>query len=229
MEKFNRKLIFFEILFLSLFLLPLVTDASLCTDSDEDGLTSCDEINIYHTDPNKADTDGDGFKDGLEIQNNYSPLHAEKKKLVEVDSDEDGLIDAWEIKLGTDIKNQDTDGDGEKVEKLIEVNLDIQSLTYYFDGKGVENFKISSGVSSMPTPEGNFEILDKVPSKTYGGSGFNFYYPNTKWNLHFTTDYWRYYIHGAYWHDNFGKPMSHGCVNVAYENMERLYIGISKR
>ena len=75
----------------------------------------------------------------------------------------------------------------------------------------------------MPTPTGDFEILAKVPIKNYGGSGFNFSYPDTKWNLHFTTRYWRYYIHGAYWHDNFGQPMSHGCVNVSYENMEPLY------
>jgi len=66
-------------------------------------------------------------------------------------------------------------------------------------------------------------ILDKVPSKNYGGTGYNFHYPNTKWNLHFTTTKYRYYIHGAYWHDNFGHPMSHGCVNVSYENMEQLY------
>jgi hypothetical protein len=32
-----------------------------------------------------------------------------------------------------------------------------------------------------------------------------------------------FYIHGAFWHDNFGQPMSGGCVNVAYENMEPLY------
>ncbi|MFH0951427.1 MAG: L,D-transpeptidase, partial [bacterium] len=38
-----------------------------------------------------------------------------------------------------------------------------------------------------------------------------------------TTGKYRYYIHGAYWHNNFGQPMSHGCVNVAYDNMEDLY------
>ena len=32
-----------------------------------------------------------------------------------------------------------------------------------------------------------------------------------------------YYIHGAYWHNKFGKQMSHGCVNVSYANMEGLY------
>ena len=73
----------------------------------------------------------------------------------------------------------------------------------------------------MPTPVGSFTVLDKVPSKNYGGT--NFSYPNTKWNLHFTTQGLRYYIHGAYWHNKFGQPMSHGCVNVSYGNMERLY------
>ncbi|MBI3291058.1 L,D-transpeptidase, partial [Candidatus Falkowbacteria bacterium] len=144
-------------------------------------------------------------------------------------------------KLGTDIFNVDTDGDGfsdgeevtngfdplssnkEKISKRIEVVLASQHLAYYFGDVKLEDFAISGGVASMPTPKGEFSVLDKVPSKTYGGTGFDFYYPNTKWNLHFTTDYWRYFIHGAYWHNNFGSPMSHGCVNVRYDQMERLY------
>ena len=32
-----------------------------------------------------------------------------------------------------------------------------------------------------------------------------------------------YYLHGAYWHNNFGKKMSHGCVNIAYPNAEWLW------
>ena len=62
-----------------------------------------------------------------------------------------------------------------------------------------------------------------MPSKNYGGKGFDYSYPNTKWNLHFYTGTLGFYIHGAYWHNNFGKRMSHGCVNVSYANMERLY------
>jgi lipoprotein-anchoring transpeptidase ErfK/SrfK len=30
-------------------------------------------------------------------------------------------------------------------------------------------------------------------------------------------------LHGAYWHDNFGHTMSHGCVNIASANAEKLY------
>lgn len=50
--------------------------------------------------------------------------------------------------------------------------------------------------------------------------GTTYNYPNTKWNLSFLP---HYYIHGAYWHNNFGHPMSHGCVNVSYNDMEQLY------
>lgn len=241
MKKLGPKSIFLGILILSLFLLSSRTFASVDFDSDGDGLSDIDEINIYYTNPTLADTDGDGYNDGLEIANGYSPRHGSNIKLVDIDSDKDSLIDSWEIILGTDLLNPDSDSDGyldglevmngyspkssaaEKVSKRIEVSLDNQTLSYYFDDIKLESFKISSGVASMPTPTGKFTVLDKIPSKTYGGNGFDFYYPNTKWNLHFTTRYWRYYIHGAYWHNNFGQPMSHGCINVSYDNMERLY------
>lgn len=210
-------------------------------DTDGDGLSDEQELNIYHTDINKIDTDGDGYDDYTEIYNGYSPRHAEPVKLSSLDSDGDEVPDSWEIRLETDLLNPDTDGDGYddwteisygfdpksteplRPDKIIKVDIATQTLTYYFDNVELESFLISGGVSSMPTPLGQFAVLDKVPSKIYGGTGFDFYYPDTKWNLHFTTDYWRYYIHGAYWHDNFGHPMSHGCVNVHYLQMERLY------
>ncbi len=208
-------------------------------DSDGDGLADVDELKVYFTDPANADTDGDGYNDGLEIANGYSPRHAGGKKLIEVDSDLDYLNDAWEIASGSGLMKPDSDGDlyldGTEVaagydpldpqpvkrDKLITVSLAKQQLTYTFGGKVFGSFPISSGVKSMPTPRGEFSILDKVPVKHYGGGDFD--YPNTKWNLHFTTKKYRYYIHGAYWHNNFGQPMSHGCVNVAYSNMEPLY------
>jgi len=51
--------------------------------------------------------------------------------------------------------------------------------------------------------------------------GVNYSYLNTKWNLRFKESY---YLHGAFWHNQFGiKPMSHGCVNIAYKDAEKLY------
>lgn len=157
-----------------------------------------------------------------------------------IDSDHDGLSDTWEEKLGTDLNNPDTDGDGYKdgeevahgysplipqpvkKDKRIEVSLKDQKLAYYFDNKKLEEFPISSGIRSMPTPTGDYTILKKKPIVHYKGPGYDL--PNTEWNLMFKKGtILNYYIHGAYWHNNFGKPMSHGCVNVAYKNMEMLY------
>ncbi len=57
-------------------------------DTDGDGLDEKKEIEIYCTDPTKFDTDGDGFRDGMEIINAYNPLGAGK---IEISSGEQGF------------------------------------------------------------------------------------------------------------------------------------------
>lgn len=64
-------------------------------DSDHDGISNSDEINIYHTDPMNPDTDGDGLPDGVEVYTYGS------NPLV-VDTDGDGYTDAEEAALGKD-------------------------------------------------------------------------------------------------------------------------------
>lgn len=82
-------------------------------DSDKDQLP--DEIElIMGTDPNKADTDGDGYEDGLEVKNGYNPLTNEKTKVMASDladlegkivstSNEQGQKSNWLIKNGQKI------------------------------------------------------------------------------------------------------------------------------
>lgn len=160
------------------------------------------------------------------------------------DADHDGLPDAWEVILGTDVHNPDTDGDGHKdgaevqngydplstdttkKEKLIKVSIKEQKLRYFFDGKQLEEVVVSTGLKQTPTPIGNFAVLKKRPVVHYQGTllGKKYNYPNTKWNLVFKAGKgFNYYIHGAYWHNEFGKRRSAGCVNVRYEDMETLY------
>lgn len=83
-------------------------------DTDGDGLGDSDEMTIYHTDPTHADTDRDGLSDGDEVNlHNTDPL--------DKDCDNDRLIDQLEIEAGTDPYLADTDGDG--VRDINEIKL----------------------------------------------------------------------------------------------------------
>ncbi len=84
------------------------SDADL--DPDQDGLTNLQEYK-FGTDPNNADTDGGGIKDGIEVlKRRTNPLDPKDDYL---DSDGDGISDDEEInKYGTDPFNSDTDGGG---------------------------------------------------------------------------------------------------------------------
>ena len=75
-------------------------------DTDGDGLSDADEINIHGTNPNDPDTDADGLNDGDEVNTHGTdPL--------DPDTDGDGLTDGDEVNIhGTNPLNPDTDGDG---------------------------------------------------------------------------------------------------------------------
>ncbi len=82
---------------------PLI---QVAIDSDGDGLTDDEEVNIYKTDPNNPDTDGDELLDGEEV-------HVYKTDPLNPDTDGDGLKDGAEVKrYKTDPLNPDTDADG---------------------------------------------------------------------------------------------------------------------
>lgn len=48
------------------------------SDPDFDGLDYKQEIEVYKTDPNNSDTDGDGYKDGEEVKTGHDPLKKDK-------------------------------------------------------------------------------------------------------------------------------------------------------
>lgn len=114
--------------------------------------------------------------------------------------------------------------------KRIEVDLANQRL-YALEGETkVFDFLISSG-KWAPTPTGEFTIWIKLRyTKMEGGNkafGTYYYLPNVPYVMFFAnreTPTWRGFgLHGTYWHDNFGHPMSHGCVNMRTEDAEKLY------
>lgn len=232
---------FIIIILLRLMTVPVL--AEIVIDSDNDGVADEDEIKIYQTDPNKADTDGDGFNDWSELNNGFSPLNRELVKLEDNDNDDDGLSDRLELNFKTNLSNPDTDGDGfkdgveieggydplrpDKVKliKKIEINTGQEQKLYYFLGDvRMGEFKISSGKSSMRTPKGNFKIDGKIIrawSKKYGlWMPYWMSLKNGYFGIHELPEWPNGTKEGK---NHLGLPVSHGCVRLGIGSAEFLY------
>ena len=111
-------------------------------------------------------------------------------------------------------------------DKRIVVDLTAETLTAYQGTTVFMTETISRGVASNPTSVGTFSIYKKTPSRYMQGplpGETDEYYdlPGTPWDLYFTQD--GAVLHGAYWHNSFGTPMSHGCINQPPANAKKLY------
>ncbi|MEK7105117.1 MAG: L,D-transpeptidase [Patescibacteria group bacterium] len=109
--------------------------------------------------------------------------------------------------------------------KRIVVDISEQQLYAYENGLLANTFAISSGKYPWATPVGNTSVLAKLPYVDYTwyygpGDPRNYSLGLVPWNLRI---YNHIYIHYAYWHNNFGHPMSHGCVNVNLDNIKWIY------
>ena len=102
--------------------------------------------------------------------------------------------------------------------KWIDVNLSEQLLSAYEDGVLVFSTWVSTGTEEYPTPTATYAILDRAPYQDM--SGPDYYLADVPNVLAFAGNY---AIHGTYWHDNFGTPMSHGCVNLPTDAAGWLY------
>lgn len=227
---------YIHIISVGLFFLFLPT-AVFGIDTDADGLEDHLEA-MYFTDPQNPDTDGDGYSDFVEIEFDYSPHTGNGARMHEFDYDGDGLNDWVERWFRTSIGESDTDGNGlsdyEEImkgrdatgvsttltyERRIVVDRSMQRLYYYVDGINMLNMPVSTGNPDSETPEGSFTIERMIDEKSYIGPGYNL--AGVKWNMQFKP---MYYIHAAYWHNDFGKRThSHGCVNMREADAKVLY------
>jgi lipoprotein-anchoring transpeptidase ErfK/SrfK len=103
-------------------------------------------------------------------------------------------------------------------EHWIDVNLSQQRLYAYAGDTLMNSFIVSTGTWQTPTVTGKFKIWIKVRSQAMTGPGY--YLPDVPYVMYFYKDYG---LHGTYWHNNFGTPMSHGCVNLTIPDAEWLY------
>ena len=77
---------------------------------------------------------------------------------------------------------------------------------------------VSTGLPNTPTMVGEFRVYLKLTATAMAGPGY--YLPGVPYTMYF---YGGYALHGTYWHNNFGNPMSHGCVNLSTEDARRLF------
>jgi hypothetical protein len=119
---------------------------------------------------------------------------------------------------------------GETTNKKLYVDLSKQRL-YAFEGDTlVFEFPVSTG-KWYATPTGEFKIWTWLRyTRMSGGNKANGTYynlPNVPYTMFFSNAavprYRGYAIHGAYWHNNFGQPMSHGCVNMRNDDVAKIY------
>lgn len=113
-------------------------------------------------------------------------------------------------------------------EKLITVDIGSQTLTAWEGGQIQHQTKVSTGMRLTPTVKGSFKIYLKYPLHDMRGpSPYKYIYPSGKYHLKNVPNimyfYQGYAIHGTYWHNNFGRPASHGCVNVPLASAQWLF------
>jgi lipoprotein-anchoring transpeptidase ErfK/SrfK len=100
-------------------------------------------------------------------------------------------------------------------ERWAEVDLSKQRA-YFYEGKELlRTCVISSGTSKHATRTGNFKVWLKVRKQNMEGGNVEddsyYFTPNVEWISYFDHEI---AFHYAYWHNNFGHPMSHGCINM---------------
>jgi len=95
-------------------------------------------------------------------------------------------------------------------ERWVDVDLSEQRVYAYEGSKIVNTFIVSTGTWLHPTVTGTFKIYIKLLYTDMSGPGY--YLPDVPYTMYF---YSGYALHGTYWHNNFGVPMSHGCVNLS--------------
>ncbi len=113
----------------------------------------------------------------------------------------------------------------EVTDKRIEINLEKQTLTCFEDGIIVFKTLIASGTvyqddNGVPidfsTPAGDYRVQRKRPSRRMRAQQddptLRYDVNGVPWCTYFTVN--SAAVHGAYWHNNFGNPRSHGCINV---------------
>ncbi len=103
-------------------------------------------------------------------------------------------------------------------ERWIEVDISDQMLTAWQGDTIVLKTQVSTGKPGWRTLPGTFYVYVKYDETRMRGPDYDT--PDVPWTMYY---YQGFAIHGAYWHNNFGTPVSHGCVNLRVDEAKLLY------
>ena len=109
--------------------------------------------------------------------------------------------------------------------RWIDVNLKDQTISVYDQGQLVFATLIASGIEPFWTRPGLFQIYQKYDSTPMRGAfeadrSDAYYLEDVPWTMYYDK---ARALHGAYWHNGFGTPRSHGCVNMSVGDARWLY------
>lgn len=172
----------------------------------------------------------------------YLGLIAERYQVsVDTIAQENGLVDPSQLLIGQALHistGMDAVANGgyrfmefpTVTEKWIDVDLSKQQVVAYEGMTAVKSFIISSGRGNTPTVTGTFRIWAKIPMQDMQGgnraAGNYYYLEDVPYVQYFFENY---SFHGTYWHDDFGTPMSRGCINMKSEDAKWLFDWTSPR
>lgn len=103
-------------------------------------------------------------------------------------------------------------------ERWVSIDLSTQRLIAWKGNRAVYAVIVSTGKASTPTRLGTFRIQTKYRTARMTGPGYDV--PDVPYTMYYDGGM---AIHGAYWHNKFGTPVSHGCTNVAVNHAKWLF------
>jgi hypothetical protein len=131
-----------------------------------------------------------------------------------------GFIAAADLRIARAAEPPEDVAEGER---WVDVDLGQQVLVAYEGSTPVYATMVSSGRANHRTPTGVFRVERKVAERTMNSmsdSDEEYTVAKVPWTAYFAKGY---ALHAAYWHDGFGRPRSHGCVNLAPKDARALY------
>lgn len=139
-------------------------------------------------------------------------------------------VDARHLRLFRDDELKPFHADIPLEGKRIEVRLAEQVLVAYEGDRAVYMSRVATGArfsnGDFTTPSGRFYTFHKRPFRHMAAGDFaapnSYDLPGVPWVCYFTPE--GISTHGTYWHNDFGKPRSHGCVNLTTEAARWIYL-----